>query len=897
MLLNDFLLALHREVRERIDLQAALADGKIPFAELEFTMIFAGWMAERGITHEPKSCRYLATVDNQVVRLSGYALAEELDQLDLFVSLYSENEEPGLLREKDAIEAAAQCGRFLELSANGALGQIADQTHDAYPFISTIAGAWQAIPQVRIHVLTDLCAGLLHLPDMDILGRSVPVEIVDVERVFGQRQDAELQHRFRALTSFRDEWLAAVREAARDDGDTDIAAFVEDAGRRLTEAEEFTDFQHCRFARSLRDGSAMQVDGYAFDDADGSVALVIADFAGTEDIAPIGSDRVRGRFDMVERFVTAALAGDLTRAGNPSGDPGIGLAADIVRLQPGISRVRLYLVTDRLSDFGEEAVGGSVLAGMPAERHIWDVTRFHRTWTSDSGRDDLEVDFRNSAGKGIPALHAGSVDRDYEGYLCTISGGVLAAIYERHGSRLLEGNVRSFLSTKGKINAAIQQTIAEKPEMFFAYNNGIAATAEAVEFDPESGSIVSAVNLQIVNGGQTTASLASAVRSGLDVSKLLVQMKLSVLSPARASELIPLIARFANSQNKVNESDFFANHPYHLRLEELSNRILSPAPEGGKGTRWFYERSRGQYVNEQKNLGKGDKKLFFDSNPKSQLLTKLDVAKLENTWKGMPHKVSCGAQKNFVFFAGWLAKRWNENDSVFDDQYFKDLVAMAILFRQTEQIVTDQPWYQGAYRANIVTYTLAVLQFTVLKKGKGRQLDLGEIWERQDVSPALREQIAVTARAVLAVLTDPGRPRANVTEWAKQEACWERARDAAVPMSQAMIDELFDPIVRKYAPGSNVQQVGYGVFARTAVLGIPTGQWQKLLDWGAMTDLLDVREERVLRTACRIPKFVPSVKECEQIWAIRSRLIKEGFEGGNKRAATNAGVQVFPFGV
>jgi len=884
MLLNDFLSALHREVRERIDLQVSDADGTITSPELEFTMIFAGWMAERGITHEPKHCRYWATIDGQTVRLSGYALAEELDQLDLFVSIYSGNEEPGLLREEDAVEAAAQCQRFLELSASGRLGRIVDETHDAYPLISTIAGAWEGMPQVRIHVLTDLCAGPLHLPEVDILSRMVPVEIVDIEGVFGQRQDAELQHRFRALASFRDDWLAAVRDVARDDGDTDSAAFVEDAGRRLTEAEEFADFQRCQFARTSLGGAAMQVDGYAFDDADASLTLLIADFAGTEDMPPIGSDEAKGRFDMVERFVAAALAGELTRAGNPSGDPGIGLAADIMRLQPNISRLRHYLVTDRLSDFGGEVTGGATLAGIPVERHTWDVTRFHRAWTSDSGRDDLEVDFRNSAGRGIPALHAGSVDRDYEGYLCTISGAVLAAIYERHGSRLLEGNVRSFLSTKGKINAAIQQTIAEKPEMFFAYNNGIAATAEAVEFDPDSGCIVSAVNLQIVNGGQTTASLAAAVRAGLDLSKVLVQMKLSVLSPARASELIPLIARFANSQNKVNESDFFANHPYHLKLEQLSNRVIAPALDGGEGTRWYYERSRGQYVNEQKNLSKEAKKQFLERNPKAQLLSKLDVAKLENTWKGMPHKVSCGAQKNFVFFAGWLAKRWNENDGVFDDQYFRDLVAMAILFRQAEQIVTDQPWYQGAYRANIVTYTLAVLQFTVLKKGKGRQLDLGEIWERQDVSLALREQIAVTARAVLGVLTDPARPRANVTEWAKQEACWERARDAAVPLSQAVVDELFDPIVRKYAAGSNVQQVGYGVFARTAVLGIPTGQWQKLLDWGTANALLDVREERVLRTACRLPRFVPSVKECEQIWAIRSRLIKEGFEGRNECA-------------
>jgi hypothetical protein len=885
MLLNDFLSALHREVRERVDLEADPANGEIRFPETVFTEIFAGWMAERGIIHEPQDCRFSATIDGQAIRLSGYALSDELDQLDLFVSIYGGDDEPRVIREEEASNAALECGRFLELSVRGTLGRVVDESHDALALISTIAAAWQAMPQVCIHVLTDLRAGAMHLPDMDILGRAVPVELVDIERVFDWRQDVELQYRFRALASFRSEWLASVREAAADDGDTEIAAFAEDAGRRLTEAEEFTDFQRCSFASALSDTAAMRVDGYAFDEVDGSLALVIADFAGTEDMSPNGSVEAEAHYVLAERFVQAALAGDLTRNCNPSCDPGIGLAADIVRLRAETSRVRVYLVTDRLAEFGGEVASRAALDGLPVERHAWDVARFHKAWVSDSGRDDLEVDFRNSSGRGIPALHAGSVDGDYEGYLCTISGAVLAAIYERHGSRLLEGNVRSFLSTKGKINAAIQQTIGEKPEMFFAYNNGIAATAEAVEFDPESGSIVSAVNLQIVNGGQTTASLAAAVRSGLDVSKVLVQMKLSVLSPVRASELIPLIARFANSQNKVNESDFFANHPYHLRLEQLSKRILAPAPDGGEGTHWYYERSRGQYVNEQKNLSKEGKKQFLARNPKSQLLTKLDVAKFENAWRGYPDRVSRGAQKSFVFFAGWLAKRWKDDDSTFDEHYFKKMVAMAILFRQTELIVKEQPWFQNAYRANIVAYTIALLQFTVLKTGNERkQLDLDAIWERQSISPALSAQIALMARAVFDVLVDPERLRANVTEWAKQEPCWSRVRHLGLRLSQDVIDELFDPASLKYASGGNVQQIGYGVFARTAVLGIPPEQWQHLLNWGREHALLDAAERRVLSTALRIPKFVPSVKECELLWAIRSRLMKEGFEERGRSA-------------
>lgn len=878
MVLKDFLSTVHQDVRDRMASDSASATGTPQFEELVFTEVLAGYMADRGITYDPHPCRFFASIEDKVLRLSGYALSDDLDRLDVLVSLYSGDSEPLTIDEQDALDAAAQCGRFLEMSADGTLVAYVDESHDAFPLISTIGSAWTAMSEVRIHLLTDMRTGFMALPSMEIAGKTVTVEVVDIERVFVQQQDVELQSRFRALSTFRDEWIATVQSDALLTGESAATTFVEDTGMRLTEAEEFSDFQRCQFKGSAADTSPICVDGHAFDDADGTLALMVADFSGSTEVQNLDVEDARERIDMLERFFQTSLSGEITSDHDLTGTPVAGLAADVVRLHTSITRIRLYLVTDRLSSFGSEIPVKGEPSDIPTERHVWDAERFHRAAESVSGRDDLVVDFCSDGGNGIPALHAGSVNGDYEGYLCTIAGPVLAGIYDRHGSRLLEGNVRSFLSTKGKINASIQTTIAEKPAMFFAYNNGIAATAEAVEFDPVSGRIVAATNLQIVNGGQTTASLAAAWRAKHDLSKICVQMKLSVLSPARAGELIPLIARFANSQNKVNESDFFANHPYHHRIEQLSERIIAPAVDGAEPTRWYYERSRGQYVNEQKNLDAAEKKHFLALNPKAQLLTKLDVAKLENTWKGLPHKVSYGAQKNFVFFAGWLAKRWTENDSAFDDLYYKNLVAIAILFRHTEKLVGEQPWYQGSYRANIVTYSLALLQFMVLKGGKGRQLDMDEMWNAQLISKELSDQIAAIAKVILGVLTDPTRPRANVTEWAKQEACWERARSAALPLTQEVFDNLVDPLARKYAAGTGVQQVGYGVFARTAVLSIRPAQWDALRQWGNDKGMLNAREADLLRLASRIPKFVPAVKECEGIWSIRSRLIKDGFE-------------------
>ncbi|KQN74730.1 hypothetical protein ASF04_26160 [Duganella sp. Leaf61] len=547
MELKDFLASVHAEVEEEMVARAGIENGAAPFAELVFTEIFARHMFERGMTFEPHACRFSATVSEGALRLSGYALSEDIKKLDLFVAVYNGGSMPGVLTELEARAAADQCGRFLNLSAAADLAGRVDETNDAYTLIATIASAWAQIDEVRIHVLTDLCAGLLQIPDIAIGTKMVSVEVVDIERVFNERKDVELQNRYRTLAAFFEEWMKGLRDTSEINGEAPESTFLDDVGGRLADAEEISDFHRCRFASQGALGQLMKIDGYAFDDADGSLSLVAVDFTDSADLLPLSSEESECQFAAVERFAADAIAGRMLST-DVDGEAGRGLAADIVRLRSGITRFRVYLASNRLfnggAPFGEQTVDG-----LPVERHVWDAERFHRAAISESGRDDLEVDFRTEDGKGIPALHAGSANGEYQGYLCTISGDMLAAIYERHGSRLLEGNVRSFLSTKGKINAGIQTTLANQPEMFFAYNNGIAATAEAVEFEENSSSIKRAINFQIVNGGQTTASLATAFRDGIDLSEVRVQMKMSVLSPSSAGELVPLIARFANSQN------------------------------------------------------------------------------------------------------------------------------------------------------------------------------------------------------------------------------------------------------------------------------------------------------------------------------------------------------------
>jgi len=194
-----------------------------------------------------------------------------------------------------------------------------------------------------------------------------------------------------------------------------------------------------------------------------------------------------------------------------------------------------------------------------------------------------------------------------------------------------------------------------EPYMFFAYNNGITATAQEVETNvSETGLQITRIkDLQIVNGGQTTASLFHTRRKAkAPLDGIFVQMKLAVIDSQESETVVPRISEYATTQNRVNAADFFSNHPFHIRMEEFSRRIWAPAKQGEqRETKWFYERARGQYADAHAKLTPGEQRRFKAENPKSQMITKTDLAKFENVWDEHPKWVNLGAQKNFAQYA------------------------------------------------------------------------------------------------------------------------------------------------------------------------------------------------------------------------------------------------------
>jgi hypothetical protein len=699
------------------------------------------------------------------------------------------------------------------------------------------------------------------------------------------------------LESFRMGLLDAVRERAPEGCGTEELdfAFVCEVGTRLFDAEEFQDFIPCHGAGTGSRSKKLRVDGYELDEVDDSIRLLIADFRGGEETETITRTRAESIFAQLKAFVEESSSGkiwssSLSESIQTKELSGLIEQRHCVREDGSrsVSRYRFYLITDSVLSDRVKDLPIDELDGVAIERHIWDVGRLMAVSSSILGTEELEIDFTEFVEGGFPCLRASQTE-DYDGYLCVIQGDALAELYGRYGSRLLEGNVRSFLSTKGPINKGIQATIRSEPDRFFVYNNGISATATSavVEDTADGPRLMSAKYLQIVNGGQTTASLHVAKRKDhADLSAIHVPMKLSVVrakDTEMLDEMIQKVARYSNSQNKVSDADFFSNHPFHRAMERHSRSLSAPRAAGATfNTYWFYERARGQYVNAQARMTIKDKKGFLLEHPRSQLMNKTDLAKFENSWRKLPHIVSRGAQKNFSCFAEYVGREYGNDGAKFDNEvYFKEVIAKAILFRFVECMVSEakKSWYGGDYRAQIVTYTIAKLVLMIDDQAIGSALNLNIIWAKQGVSPALSKQMEDIAKAVSAAITTPPVSNMNVGEWCKKDDCWNKVHGISITLSSALQAELLSKsaVKREHDDAAGKAAEVAVINAVVEVINLrQSGCWKRLSDWAHKYCPLFGKEADMVRLASR-GDWVPSDKQAAVLMKVLSRLEQEGF--------------------
>lgn len=566
--------------------------------------------------------------------------------------------------------------------------------------------------------------------------------------------------------------------------------FVQKIGEILEEYGEISDFVPCSYRTS-----GIKVDGYSYNDEFQSFTLIVSNFLDEPDPsqARVTNVDIQRQFSRVSRFFSRCLKGGHSRIeiSNEAHD----LAQLLYDCRDDIQNVKLVLVTDGITHKGPAEIENT--DGVEVLRTVWDIERifnFYRT----GERERIVLDFTDYCDGPLPCLVKQDTDDRYSTYLGFVPGSALADMYARWGIRMLDMNVRVFLSARGSVNRGLRRTIVEEPHMFCAYNNGITVFARHVETVPlEHGvGLVRADDFQIINGGQTTASLYhTRRRDRTDIDKISVQMKLVVVHDEDCiGDLVPRISQFSNTQNKVQLADLAANQPPHPEIQAISKQVMAPDPTGGsQQTYWFYERARGSYE-ELRNLmarTPAQRRQFDALRPKKQKFDKIKFAKAWNTFLRLPHVVSLGGQKNFARFNEWLGEQ-SEEDWV---PFFRKTVALLVMWTAMERVVRQQK-FEG-YHHNIVAYTLAWFFHLT-----GCRVDLDRIWQRQTMGDSLAD----TLQGMSVIVNDHiRRTDQNVTEYCKKEDCWTRLKDEYFSLPSSIEDELvrdgdkpkYDPSITK----------------------------------------------------------------------------------------------------
>jgi AIPR protein len=587
-----------------------------------------------------------------------------------------------------------------------------------------------------------------------------------------------------------EEFFAGIRQeilaGAAANKDFGLSEFVNLFDKELTDAGAIEGIESCHYRNP---NIGIRVDGFWMND-DAGLDLFIADFENRIHLETLTNTDVSLFFKRISKFYSQCSKAPVYQEFDET-SPVYGLARAIYENHENYGRINLYLLSERrLSEQFKRHEISNQVASIPITFHIWDVSRLHRLRTSRGAKEPINIDLVDLWGKGILCLPAHLNTAEYHSFLLVMPGKLIADLYARYSSRLLEQNVRSFLQARAAVNKGIRDTILNDPKMFFAYNNGITATAAHVTVqNADDGLRMTSIDdLQIVNGGQTTASLFHTRRKDkADLDNIFVQMKLSIVTPEVSETVVPKISEYANTQNRVNAADFFSNHPFHIRMEEISRRMWAPTPDGAqRETKWFYERARGQFADAQAKLTAGETRRFLAEYPKNQMFTKTDLAKYENVWDDHPRFVNLGAQKNFAKYAERISEEWKMDSDQFGDDYYRRAIARAIIFKRTEKIISEQPWYAGGYRANIVAYTIALIGFCITEQR--RAFDFQKVWQRQGVDPFLYDAIGRVGELVQQDLTSPPERISNISEWAKRDACWQRLMSR-----RAEVERLFKP--------------------------------------------------------------------------------------------------------
>lgn len=602
-----------------------------------------------------------------------------------------------------------------------------------------------------------------------------------------------------------------------------------------------------------------RINAFSFSDDYSSVSLFVTIYKAQKTVPNVSEREIREAVKLVSNFYIKATQEDYVNRLTDSAEI-VGCAHVLGKdddFRDNVQQIKIYVLTNAICP--ENNRTEKELEGLPLECRVFDLTRLKEI--SEEQKQPIFVDFE-SLGYKIPCI-TGAVDNDlYQAYIAIIPGSCLADLYGIYKVRLMENNVRQFLQFTGKINKGIKDTIETEPEMFLAYNNGIAATASSIELDRTGKYIKSIKGLQIVNGGQTTASLyhVKDTNKGIDLSRILVQVKFSIIkNDSRYDEIVSKISRCANTQNKVNEADFSANREELIRLETISRCTMTePSKTRPTSSFWFFERTKGQYKNFRIKEGytRQAESQFDMKYPKEQVFTKYDLAKYENCYgekhftvkvSGVdcddylgPHTVCLGNEKNYAAFKNHNMPKLSEIDNI----YFEDLIAKAILFKEADKRYGTKQHGEpiGDIKRTVVPYAIALLHH--ITDGK---IDLYKIWLRQEVSIELSDFLYDLMKQINKFITSY-EGVARYEELAKKKSLWEDVKKHTWSYNLRDIKcDLIDPNnpPKRISKTREEQERILAEESRILISNIPVEIWERIATWGKESEYLNIMQQNL----------------------------------------------------
>lgn len=636
---------------------------------------------------------------------------------------------------------------------------------------------------------------------------------------------------------------------AEDNGESKENTFTEHIMGILAEAGETDGAILCPYIKETKlENVQFKINAYALNDDFENVDIFISDYKDSNEIQRLG----KVDFDKIIKwstgFVNAALKGNLDNI--ECSTEAYKLASLLQKQRKNIIRVNIFILSneeiphDPPSKFELKS-----LENIKINFNVWDIERIHRLSQSKGNREPIEIDFEDIMGETIPCLEMPSKTELYECYLAIVPGNILSTLYRNYGTRLLESNVRAFLQQTGNVNKGIRDTIRFDPHMFLPYNNGLATTAQEVKTKMnENGHLVisSVKDFQIVNGGQTTASLFHTANKykDADLSDVFVQMKLTVIKDEeKKDKTVPFISRYANSQNKVSELDLTSNNAFLQRLEELSRTTYAINPDDkNKQSIWFFERVKGQYreaLNKEPNKTKQN--AFKLKYPKSQMLIKSDIAKYMNIVGLKPFHVAKGAQKNYNVFMKNVELDFKKSKP--GKTYWEDIVANSILFKATDKLFgrkNQDPIGDTNIKSHTVAYSLSYFHYLTNNK-----LDFESIWKYQ-ITP---DELLIELKKMLIFIYNflDNLDVALISEAAKSEKTWKKLLETeANPLNNEIVNKyLISNAKFKKRYESNIDEVAetkrYNTLEKITSLGVKF--WDGLCIYMLRTDCLTVVDQ------------------------------------------------------